>query len=107
MADFAARKLRPGGLLVAYTGTMYLPDVFAALASRLSYVWQRILLHDGKSQFIHDRIIGSMYKPILVFSNGTPAVNTAVQDVIQGTGAEKDRHALDAEATTQARKAGG
>lgn len=92
LADFAARKLRPGGLLVAYTGTMYLPDVFAALASRLNYVWQRILLHDGKSLFVHERKIGCMYKPLLVFSNGTPVLDTAVQDVIQGTGAEKDHH---------------
>lgn len=92
LADFAERTLRPGGLLVAYTGIMYLPDVFAALSSRLTYVWQRILLHNGGSQFIYQRKMGSMYKPLLVFSKGTPELDVAVQDVIQGAGPEKDRH---------------
>ena len=92
LADFAQRKLRPGGLLVAYTGVMYLPEVMAALSSRLTYVWQRILLHDGKSNIIYDRRIGNMYKPLLVFSKGKPVAQNVVQDVIQGLGKEKEHH---------------
>jgi ParB-like chromosome segregation protein Spo0J len=92
LADFAARKLRPGGLLVAYSGVIFLPEVYAALSAKLQYHWQHVLLHAGERQLIYERRIGSRYKPILVFSQGPVGDLPMLQDVIQGIGAEKDFH---------------
>ena len=40
LAAFAKRKFRPDGFLVTYAGSMFLPEVMAALSSELTYVWQ-------------------------------------------------------------------
>jgi len=91
LAAWAAKVLQPGGLLVTYLGTSYLPEVVQMLGQRLKYVWQFATVFDGKKTAIHDRHIRTGWKPLLVYSNGpyqpvdwTVDVITAVQ--------EKKRH---------------
>lgn len=91
LAEWAAKVLQPGGLLVTYLGTSYLPEVVQMLGQHLKYVWQFATVFDGQKTSIHDRHIRTGWKPLLVYSNGpyqpvdwTVDVITAVQ--------EKKRH---------------
>ena len=40
LAKFAPRVLRPGGILAAYSGTMFLPTIVQAFEGHLTYVWK-------------------------------------------------------------------
>jgi hypothetical protein len=90
---FAARVLKPGSLLVTYTGQTYLGPVLAALSAHLSYVWCMALVHDhGTSRIHHKRVINA-WKPLLVFGKGTARFPDTIKDVFHGTGADKQHHA--------------
>ena len=70
LAAWAAKVLQPGGLLVTYLGTSYLPEVVQMLGQHLKYVWQFATVFDGQKTSIHDRHIRTGWKPLLVYSNG-------------------------------------
>lgn len=70
LADWAAGALKPGALLVAYSGQYHLPEVMARLSSRLDYQWLGWLSTTGPQVAVHQRPIMSGGKPLLVFSNG-------------------------------------
>jgi site-specific DNA-methyltransferase (adenine-specific) len=70
LADWAAGALKPGALLVAYSGQYHLPEVIARLSSRLDYQWLGWLSTTGPQVAVHQRPIMSGGKPLLVFSNG-------------------------------------
>lgn len=91
-ARFAARKLRPGGLLLAYTGVMYLPEILTAMTRYLNFVWQVSIIFEKGNRYIQDRNILSRYRPVLVFSKGEPRLPVALPDVIHGGGSQKDIH---------------
>jgi hypothetical protein len=92
LGRFAAHKLRPGGLLVAYSGTRYLPTILASLATHLSWVHLIALRMQRKSE-LKPACIHQSWKPLLVF-NRPPLCRTAwVDDVMEGAGAEKSAHA--------------
>jgi site-specific DNA-methyltransferase (adenine-specific) len=92
LAAEAARVLTPGGLLVAYSGQYYLPEVFKTLGDDLTYLWQFVVTHEQPNYFIkHD--IGIKYKPVLVFGKepvGRP--ERQMHDVIDTGSREKTDH---------------
>ena len=88
----AARWLRPGGVLLTYTGHLYLPEVLTALGRHLTYWWQMVLIHDGDLRQIHPRYIQSAYKPLLLFVKGAFKPRKYLLDVWHGTGREKRLH---------------
>lgn len=92
LGAFAAKVLRPGGMLVTYSGIMYLDQVLAALARNLTYNWQIVLSHRTGRQAIHGRHIYSHYKPILLFQKGPTSPHPWLDDVLDGTGKEKQLH---------------
>lgn len=92
VARFAARKLRPGGILLAYHGVMYLPEILAMMTRHLNFVWQVSIVFEAGNRYVQDRNILSQYRPVLVFSKGPPRMPVALPDVLQGGGCQKDIH---------------
>lgn len=93
LAAFAKKHLRPDGVLLAYSGLMYLPEVMAALSSELKYVWQFVLLHALHTrQPVLSRNITNKYKVVLMFSSGLDRSPAFLPDVLVGAGKEKDHH---------------
>jgi hypothetical protein len=92
LGAFAARVLKPGALLVTYTGQAYLGPVIAALSKHLSYVWCMAVVHAHRQSRIHSKRVINAWKPVLVFGKGTNRFPDTVWDLFQGTGASKDHH---------------
>lgn len=101
--DFAKTTkevLKPGGILVCYSGVIHLFDLGAALSKHLTYVWTITQTYPTS---IHCETGGvkrgslSVYdkwRPIVVFVNGPmPSLReSALQDWVQGQGSQKDLH---------------
>ena len=68
LARVAARVLRPGGFLVAYSGQMYLPEIIGMLGKHLDWYWLGGLRHGGKNGMIWPRRLRNAVKPILVYA---------------------------------------
>jgi 16S rRNA G966 N2-methylase RsmD len=92
LGAFASRVLKPGALLVTYTGQAYLGQVIAALSQHLSYVWCLVVLHNHRQNRIHFKRVNCCWKPLLVFGKGTSRFATTVWDVYQGSGVSKDHY---------------
>jgi len=93
VATVAADVLKPGGLLVAYSGKYHLPAVYEALQSELEYFWQCVVVHEGGGARVWPRNIRTNYKPVLVFAKPpVEKLDGLGHDVIDGGGREKDDH---------------
>lgn len=92
LGAFASRVLKPGALLVTYTGQTHLPHVIAALSEHLSYVWCLAILHNHRQSRIHHKRVNNCWKPLLVFGKGTNRFHETVWDVFQGNGVSKEHH---------------
>jgi hypothetical protein len=97
LAACARRVLVPGGWLVAYAPNNYLDEVIAAVGSELRYV--RTLDNPfrvgGNFSYYGGLRIYGMWRPILVFHNGTPEytrIDTNIGDRLAFTRNEKDWH---------------
>jgi len=89
----AARVLKSGGFLIAYSGKAHLPDVHDVLASHLTYHWQAIVHHAGPGAKIFSRKLRTGYKPILIYTKDDADIqDDFVTDVIEGGGREKEDH---------------
>lgn len=91
LAAWAAKVLEPGGLLVTYLGTSFLPEVVSRLGQHLTYVWTFATLFEGQKTSVHDRRIRTGWKPILVYSNGPCQPADWMTDVIT-TPPQKKQH---------------
>jgi site-specific DNA-methyltransferase (adenine-specific) len=93
LAQFGARVLRPGGLLIAYCGKLHLPDIYDHLFTELEYVWQGIVVQNSRSTRIHVRKMQGGYRPFLICSKGSYVPSRWMYDTITSTKApEKDLH---------------
>ena len=92
LGAFASRVLKPGALLVTYTGQAYLDQVIAALSQHLSYVWCLAILHNHRQGRIHHKRVYNCWKPLLVFGKGINRFTGTVWDVYQGSGVNKHHH---------------
>ena len=70
LAEWAASALKPGALLVAYSGQYHLPEVMERLSAHLDYQWLGWIATTGPQVAVHQRPIMSGGKPLLIFSNG-------------------------------------
>jgi hypothetical protein len=92
MAKEAARVLRPGGLLVAMYGQMFLPEVLARVSEHLKWHWQFVVVYPQECECpVRGRKINSHFKPVLVFSKGSYDA-LMLPDVISGGKKDKDWH---------------
>ena len=69
LAGFASRVLKPGNLLVSYTGQTYLPEVIQALGEHLTYVWVAGVRYSYPNNIFPLRIKNTL-KLLLLFSKG-------------------------------------
>jgi len=92
LADLAARVLRPGRFLIAYTGQMYLEDVMHALSARLRYYWLGTLHHIGAVGTQHARRMMNAAKPILYYTNGEAVKHAYCYDYLKSPQRDKRFH---------------
>ena len=93
LADLAAKKLRPGGLCLAYTGHFALPDVINIFSDRLEYWWIFAIRFSGSSCAIFPRKIQNSWRPVLAFCKPpAPTPIDWLSDILAGGGREKDHH---------------
>lgn len=74
LGAWAVTALRPGGLLVAYSGQSYLPEVMSRLGEYLPYVWCGAMLATGSSQVVWRNgfskppfNVRTKWKPVLIY----------------------------------------
>ena len=67
LSSLAARVMKPAGMLVAYTGAMYLPEVIARLSENLTFYWAGAVVLDGAHSRIHSKNVVQGSKPLLFF----------------------------------------
>ncbi len=93
LSVLAMRVLRPGGLLISYSGVAYLDRVMAAFGSTgLTYLWTIASLSlSQKNRNYHRRVLNA-WKPILIFGKEMDRLPEGICDVIEGTGLEKRHH---------------
>lgn len=89
---FASKKLKQNGFCIAYSGQTNLIEVYNRLSENLEYYWTFSLIHSGNKQLINHRNIFCGWKPLLIFQNGIKKQDYPCEDIINGTGMEKDYH---------------
>lgn len=92
LARFAAEALKPGKLLVAYSGQYHLPEVMYALNCELEYVWMGALVTPGAHNQVQQRHIRSAAKPLLFYSAGTYEPGPWIDDSYVSEQRSKDDH---------------
>lgn len=97
LGELAQAKLKPGGLLLCYSGQMFIPRVLVELVAHLDYWWLFALKHSGGHIQIWNRKLWNDWKPVLVFAKrpipSSPVDRDEwVQDFVQGGGTDKKFH---------------
>jgi site-specific DNA-methyltransferase (adenine-specific) len=94
LGAFAARVLRPGGLLIAYAGQAHVPEVLAALAEHCVYLWTCAIVYEGGHAALAWRHLRIGWKPLLLFARPPVTSGPWFSDTVASTGAEagKDLH---------------
>ncbi|HYY23121.1 MAG TPA: site-specific DNA-methyltransferase, partial [Thermoleophilaceae bacterium] len=73
LAEFAARALRPGALVVAYCGNVHAPDCRRRLDKHLEFVVDGAVHVPGPHTPIHHYRARLIVKPLLFYANGRPS----------------------------------
>ncbi|MGH7961924.1 MAG: DNA-methyltransferase, partial [Candidatus Binatia bacterium] len=93
LSRLAARVLKRGGLLVAYTGQVFLPEVMGRLAQHLRYWWQGALVLNGPQVRIYSHRMANGSKPLLFYSRNDGAPEYAwCEDTYVSEKRDKDLH---------------
>ncbi len=95
LGKFASRILKPGRLLITYSGHVHLPTIYELLCSTLDYVWTAAITYPTTPGTVYDRRIKTYWKPVLLFSNGPYKPLGKAEwfiDRIEGEGREKTHH---------------
>jgi ParB-like chromosome segregation protein Spo0J len=92
LGTFAARVLKPNGILASYSGQYYLDKVFVSLGKRLTYRWMISTSWEGDRNQIRPMKINNGWKPILVYSKGEWGERAPWSDTSFVKGKEKDDH---------------
>ena len=91
-ARIAARILKPGASMIAYSGQRHLPDVLAGMSKHLRYWWTIAGVHEGGNQMLQKLGIRCGWKPLVWFVKDTRGdVQNVMLDVVRGD-REKDAH---------------
>jgi len=95
LSRFAARALKPGRILVTYSGNYYLPEVMRLVGEHLQYVWTAVVMNGTPPDTVFPRKIMTCWKPLLLFSHGDylpPLKGEWFKDRIEGDGRNKAFH---------------
>lgn len=97
LGKWAANALAEDGILVAYSGQMYLPQVMNNLCEHLEYWWCGAVVHKGTGNlsplgFPVRKVING-WKPLVMFyRKGGAGFERTFRDLINGVGPQKDDH---------------
>jgi ParB-like chromosome segregation protein Spo0J len=73
LARLSATALRPGGTLAVMCGTCFLPDILGLMTPHLTFRAVVAMLTPAAGHCrLHSRKLYSRWKPVAIFSNGTP-----------------------------------
>jgi len=92
LGKLAARVLKPGGMLVAYAGALYLPQVMTLLSEHLSYWWCGVVLLPGAHSRVHVRNVAQGCKPLLFYVRDGYVGERWFEDTYSSEGVEKEGH---------------
>lgn len=92
LAVLAEKVLVDGGVLLAYAGMMFLPEILVALSKKLDYRWTLATVHEGPTNRIHSLNMTTGWSPVVMFTKGKHEAHYAFQDIIKGAGQEKNFH---------------
>jgi 16S rRNA G966 N2-methylase RsmD len=92
LGSFAARVLKPGGMLLAYSGQTFLPQVLNMLSEHLDYCWLIGQYRKGEHLRFWKFDIFNRWKPLVLFSKGEPIEHEWFQDAYEGVKGDKDLH---------------
>jgi len=67
LGKLAKRVLQPGGILITYSGCLYLPQVMASLGRHLTYLWTGAVFHSGAKKKIYPVGLTQGWKPLLIY----------------------------------------
>jgi hypothetical protein len=93
LAKEAARLLGPRGLLFAWAGQIFLPEVLARLGEHLTYGWTFAFVMNPGGSRIFGRHVVQVWKPVVAFSTGTWPSGEWSSDVLYSPEPEKDEYA--------------
>ncbi len=80
LGEFAASALKPGGVLVAFSGQRHLPEVLDALRGHLDYLWMAAVGHRRGSRDLWSPRVQNRWKPMVVFARGRPESREPLMD---------------------------
>jgi len=93
LGELAVKALRPGGLLVAYTGQYVLPEALDRLRDAgLSWFWCYAVAHDGAFFRMNVTHVQCGWKPLLVMRNGDGDPPNWHKDFVTAGSREKGEH---------------
>jgi len=87
----ASRVLKPSAFLVAYSGQLYLDEIFR-MENELIYYWTANIVF-SKKPLIHARNVINEWKPILIFQKPPfKKISDTISDTISFNYSERDMH---------------
>lgn len=93
LADFASVVLKPGGYLISYAPHEYLPEVIAALSTKLSYYWIIAVKQTGAEPRMQKKSVMVQWKPMVIFYKGErPLEHERFGDMLVGEMGNKELH---------------
>lgn len=92
LSAFAARVLKPNGMLIVYTGALDLPEVIGRLSERMTYWWCGAIVMPGAHSRVHPRQIVQGVKPLLFYVKPGGAPDAWIEDSYQSEGEQKQAH---------------
>lgn len=95
LGEMCAKKLKPDGILMAYSGVLYLPQIHQMLGEHLTYLWTAAIYHSGRTKLVRAVNINQAWKPVLAYYK--PPLRKywrAFSDMVSG-GQEKELHAYE------------
>jgi site-specific DNA-methyltransferase (adenine-specific) len=90
LGAWAAKALRPSGILCAYTGQAYLPEALEGLKRHLRYHWFGSMVHGAEIRLLHHWRVKNGWVPLVLFSKGPWPKSRYFLDTYFACGKEKD-----------------
>jgi hypothetical protein len=97
LGKWASNALAEDGILVAYSGQMYLPEVLNRLSEHLEYWWCGAVVHAGNGNLTPlgqpVRKVVNGWKPLVMFyRKGGAGFERTFRDCLDGVGPQKEDH---------------
>jgi hypothetical protein len=89
---FASAKLKDGGILISYSGCLYLPQVMEGLGKHLTYLWTAAIYHSGATKNVYPVGLTQGWKPLLIYYKPPLNIYWPMTHDIYSGGEEKSNH---------------